>query len=85
MPELCRFFGIVIRMYAGDHPPPHFHAEYAEHEVQISIGDRRVMRGSLPPRQSKLVMEWAAEREADLLAAWARASADETPGTIDPL
>ncbi len=85
MPELCRFFGIVIRMYAGDHPPPHFHAEYAEHEVQISIRDRRVMSGRLPPRQSKLVMEWAAKREADLLTAWARASADEAPGTIDPL
>lgn len=85
MPEPCRFFGIVIRMYVGDHPPPHFHAEYAEHEVQISIRDRRVMQGSLPPRQSKLVMEWAAKREADLLTAWARASADETPGTIDPL
>ena len=27
MPEICRFFGIVIKMYFGDHPPPHFHAE----------------------------------------------------------
>ena len=85
MPELCRFFGIVIRMYASDHPPPHFHAEYAEHEAQISIGDRRIMRGSLPARQNRLVMEWAAKREADLLAAWAKASADEAPGTIEPL
>ena len=85
MPELCRFAGIVIRMYTGDHSPPHFHAEYAEYEAQVSIRDRRVMRGSLPPRQIRLVLEWADRREADLLAAWRRATRDEAPGTIDPL
>lgn len=72
-------------MYASDHPPPHFHAEYAGHEAQISIGDRRIMGGSLPARQRRLVLEWAGQREADLLAAWAKASADEAPGTIEPL
>ncbi len=85
MPEICRFFGIVIRMYAGDHSPPHFHAEYAEHEVQISIRDRRVINGELPPRQTRLVMEWALRREAELMSAWAYASEDEAPGKIDPL
>lgn len=85
MPELCRFSGIVIRMYVGDHPPPHFHAEYGDDEAQISIRDRRVMRGNLPPRQIRQVLQWADLREADLLAAWARAVRDEAPGTIDPL
>lgn len=85
MPELCRFAGIVIRMYVGDHPPPHFHAEHSGHSVQVSIRDRRVMRGALPPRQIRLVLEWANQRGADLLAAWARAVKDEAPGTIDPL
>lgn len=33
MPEICRFFGISIKMYFGDHPPPHFHAEYEEHRA----------------------------------------------------
>lgn len=28
MPELSRFYGIIIRMFYGDHPPPHFHAVY---------------------------------------------------------
>ena len=37
MPEICRFYGIVIKMYFADHAPPHFHAEYAEHEVRIAI------------------------------------------------
>ena len=85
MPELCRFYGIVIRMYVGDHPPPHFHAEYAGQEVQVSIEGRRVMRGVLPPRQIRMVLEWADRREAELLAAWQRAVGDEAPGTIDPL
>jgi hypothetical protein len=37
MPEISRFFGIVIRMYYNDHAPPHFHAEYGSHEAQIRI------------------------------------------------
>lgn len=35
MPEISRFFGIVIRMFYNDHAPPHFHAEYGEHEALI--------------------------------------------------
>ena len=85
MPELCRFSGIVIRMHVGDHAPPHFHAEYSGHEAQVSIRDRRVLRGSLPPRQTRLVLRWADRRKLALLAAWDRAVKDEAPGTIDPL
>lgn len=36
MPELSRFYGIVIKMYFGDHDPPHFHAEYAEDRAVIT-------------------------------------------------
>ena len=48
MPEICRFYGIVIKMYFADHAPLHFHAEYAEHEVRIAINSRvsRIMLGS---------------------------------------
>ena len=84
MPELCRFFGIVVRMYAGDHLPPHFHAEYAEHEAQIAISDRRVLGGSLPPRQLRMVAEWAELRQLELDAAWVHAVTDHAPGRIDP-
>jgi len=85
MPEICRFQGIVIKMYIGDHAPPHFHAEYAEFEAQLSIRNRHVLNGELPRRQLRLITEWASRREAELLAAWGRASNDESPGTIDPL
>lgn len=37
MPEISRFLGIVIRIHYRDHSPPHFHAEYGEHEVTIAI------------------------------------------------
>jgi hypothetical protein len=35
MPEISRFFGIVIRMYFDDHSPPHIHAIYAGNEAQV--------------------------------------------------
>ena len=85
MPEICRFQGIVIKMYIGDHAPPHFHAEYAEFEAQFSIRNRRALNGELPRCQLRLVTEWAAHREAELLAAWGRASNDESLDTIEPL
>ncbi len=59
MPEVSRFYGIVIRMYFADHWPPHFHAEYGEHEAVIGIDDSRVIAGSLPARAFGLVEEWA--------------------------
>jgi len=60
MPEICRFFGIVIKMYFGDHSPPHFHAIYEEHQAVIDIRNLVVVGGHLPPRALGLVVEWAA-------------------------
>jgi len=45
MPELCRFFGIIIRMQCGDHAPPHFHAVYGEHRANIDIEGLVVIKG----------------------------------------
>lgn len=58
MPEICRFYGIVITMYFADHSPPHFHAEYAEYEARIAIENLTVVSGTLPPRAMGLVAEW---------------------------
>jgi len=57
-------------MYAGDHPPPHFQAMYAEYEALIDVRDMRAMRGSLPRRAMALVLEWAAEHRDELGVAW---------------
>jgi hypothetical protein len=50
MPTISEFFGILIRMYWDDHPPPHFHAIYAEHEAQYNIATLDVIQGALPRR-----------------------------------
>jgi hypothetical protein len=57
MPILSIFFGIVIRMFHDDHPPPHFHAEYGEFAAVIDIATGRVLGGRLPPRVARLVEE----------------------------
>lgn len=55
MPELCRFYGIIIRMFWADHPPPHFHAIYGEHEALIEIRTSEIIEGSLPLGARSLV------------------------------
>lgn len=50
MPELCRFYGIIIKMFCEDHNPPHFHAEYQEHEAVFDINTLEILRGDLPKR-----------------------------------
>jgi len=47
MPEISRFFGIIIAMFHGDHNPPHFHARYGEHRAIIRIEDFAVLEGNL--------------------------------------
>ena len=85
MPEICRFYGIVIKMYFGDHAPPHFHAEYAGSEAVIAIHSGAVLGGELPPRAKGLVAEWAEMRRDDLLAAWEQAESMSPITKIDPL
>src|SRR2546427_12046670 len=58
MPELCRFYGIVIRMFWDDHPPPHFHAIYGNHEALIEIETSETIAGSLPLGANSLVKQW---------------------------
>ena len=66
MPEISRFFGIVIAMYYSDHAPPHFHAKYGDHEATLRIADGAV-DGRLPRRALSLVLEWYALHQAELL------------------
>jgi hypothetical protein len=66
MPELSRFFGIIITMYWRDHNPPHFHASYGSDEALITM-DGEVYSGSLPRRALSLVREWLAMHRQELL------------------
>lgn len=85
MPEISRFFGIVIRMYFADHQPPHFHALYGEDEVLISIDTLAVLRGSLPRRALAMVLEWATLHREELRSDWSLAAAGRAPASIEPL
>ncbi len=59
MPTLSIFFGITIRLYYDDHPPPHFHAIYGEHEAKIAIETLELIEAKLPRRALGLVLDWA--------------------------
>ncbi len=85
MPELSRFYGIIIRMYFQDHAPPHFHAEYQEHEAVIEIETLRIWEGDLPNKAKQLVMEWGIIHKEELRAAWMKAQTPEPIGSIAPL
>src|SRR5213083_822432 len=85
VPRISTFYGIVIAMYYDDHPPPHFHAKYAEHQAQILIGSGEVLAGSVPRRALALVREWTELHREELMADWARAEREEPLATIEPL
>jgi hypothetical protein len=85
MPEVSRFFGIIIRMYFDDHPTPHFHAIYGGEEVQISIEPIAVLNGQLPRRALSMVFEWAALHQQELVKNWQRLQESQPTERIEPL
>lgn len=85
MPEISRFYGIRITMNIGDHPPPHFHAEYGGDEAVIRIDDGEIERGYLPPRAARLVREWTELHRAELEDNWVRAHSETPLSRIAPL
>ena len=85
MPTISSFFGITIRMYFGDHAPPHFHAFYGEFKSQIAIESLEVIEGSFPRRALALVLEWAVANRDALRADWQRATERRPLEPIAPL
>lgn len=85
MPEISRFFGIVIRMFWDDHNPPHFHAFYGSEEALIDIATLSVFAGHLSPRALGLVIEWATLHQQELLEDWSNAQRQQPLVGIEPL
>jgi hypothetical protein len=85
MPEISRFYGIVIQMYYDDHGPPHFHVRYSGQRALIGIEDSVVLSGQLSPRALSLVREWAAIHRAELIEDWKLARAEAQLRPIPPL
>lgn len=85
MPEISRFFGIVIAMYYSEHNPPHFHARYGSDKVEIDIATLSILAGKLAPRAMGLVIEWASKHQSELMDDWNLARAQAELRKIDPL
>jgi hypothetical protein len=85
MPEISRFFGIVIAMFYKEHAPPHFHAKYAGLWAAFSIEELKMIEGALPKRAISLVLEWAFQHREELMANWERAQRKESLEKIKPL
>lgn len=85
MPEISRFFGIVIAIFYDDHNPPHFHARYQNFKATIDIKNLTIIQGKLPPRVFGLVAEWASIHKKALLKNWKLAKAQKTLSPIEPL
>lgn len=84
MPTVSLFYGIVIAMYAGDHPAPHFHASYQGHQATYDL-EGNIMNGEMPKRADKLIKAWAEIHADDLAANWDLAESGHNPEKIDPL
>ena len=88
MPELSRFFGIIIRMYmeaGAPHHIPHFHAYYQDDVAVFSLDPVDLIAGSLPRRQRRLVEAWAELHQAELAGNWQRLQSGQPPLPIAPL
>lgn len=85
MPEISRFFGIIVAMHYNDHAPPHFHARYGGDQAIIAIESLHVLGGRLSPRVMGLVVEWALQHQDELLEDWRLARASAPLRHIAPL
>jgi hypothetical protein len=85
MPEICRFFGIIIRMFFDDHNPPHIHAEYQGYKAVFDLKGN-IIQGDIQSRTAiKLVREWIDLRNSELQEDWELARAGKELRKISPL
>jgi phosphomannomutase len=85
MPEISRFYGIIIAVFHDEHNPPHFHARYGEFKAAIDIRSLGLLEGYLPGRALGLVVEWAGQHQKELLQDWELAVSGQIPRQIEPL
>ncbi len=85
MPEVSRFFGIVIQMFFREHNPPHFHVRYQGKKAVFTIRPFGLDKGEASPHTLALVKDWVQEHEAELLENWDRARNGIEPLPIAPL
>jgi hypothetical protein len=85
MPEISRFFGMIITMYYNDHAPPHFHVRYSQQKAIITIETLTLLEGELKPRALGLAIKWAAIHQSELSENWELARQNAQLNKIEPL
>jgi hypothetical protein len=85
MVKVSEFYGIDIHFWYNDHPPPHFHANYAGHGIKVSIDSLEVISGSAPRRVIGMVLEWAGLHQQEPRQSWELARHKEQLMRIEPL
>jgi len=88
LPEISRFFGIIIRMYTEPgvpHHRPHFHVYYQNNAAVYSINPIEILSGTLPRRQQRLVEAWGELHQGELLENWERLQDGQLSYKIVPL
>ena len=87
MPELSRFYGIIVKMIFNDneqHHKPHVHVYYGEYEASVGL-DGDVLSGKLPMKQYRMLSGWMALHEDELYTAWNNAVREKPFSKIEPL
>ena len=85
MPEISRFFGIVVRMFFSEHNPPHIHAEYQGSKAVFDLNGN-ITHGDLRSRTAvRLMREWIDLNVDELREDWELAQAGKEVKKIAPL
>jgi hypothetical protein len=85
MPEISRFFGMVILMYWDEHNPPHFHVRHGDDTAVINIKSLELMEGALSRRALNMILDWAELHQQQLLKDWDLCQQSLLPNKIEPL
>ena len=70
MPEICRFYGLIVYMFYNDHQPPHFKVKFGEYEANVLIESGNLLNGDLPLNKLRLVQAWAEIHKDELILIW---------------
>ena len=84
MPEISRFYGIVVFINYNDHTPPHFHARYQEQEVTIEI-QTGIVQGKMSKRALRMLLEWSEKHQDELMRNWELSRERKPLDKIPPL
>ncbi len=84
MPEISRFYGLIILMNFKDHDPPHFHVWYGDFKAIVTIPDG-IVKGEMPQRALKMIFDWLEIHKSELMTDWELAKIGAKLNKIEPL